>query len=119
MWEHTFGEASTPVGKLARVQALRGVYLRTRPLPGAESPSAPIPFNGLVHVERRTTQDRANKRWCYVIALDAGGAGFCEERYLAIDPPEPTAQLRCTAPGTRTELYATSRRLSRSRAHTA
>jgi hypothetical protein len=42
MWEHTFGEASTPVGKLGRVQAPRGVYLRTRPLPGADSPAAPI-----------------------------------------------------------------------------
>jgi hypothetical protein len=106
MWEHTFGGASTPVGKLARVQAANGVYLRIRPLPGAASSGAPVPFNGLVHVERRTTQDHASKRWCYVIAIDAGGAGFCEERYLAIDPPEPTAQLRRTAPGERLAAIA-------------
>src|ERR1043166_8639487 len=42
MWEHTFGEASTQVGKLGRVQAPNGVYLRERPLPGAPSPSAPV-----------------------------------------------------------------------------
>jgi hypothetical protein len=99
MWEHTFGEASSPVGKLGRVQAPKGVYLRSRPLPGAESHGSPVPFNGLVDVERRTTQGHANERWCYVIATDAGAAGFCEERYLAIDPPEPTATLRRTAPG--------------------
>ncbi|HEY0987402.1 MAG TPA: hypothetical protein VGD80_10140, partial [Kofleriaceae bacterium] len=106
MWEHTFGEASTPVGKLGRVQAPRGVYLRTRPLPGADSPGAPIPFNGLIHVERRTTQDNASERWCYLVATEAGIAGFCEERYLAIDPPEPTARLRRTAPRERLAAIA-------------
>jgi len=99
MWGHTFGEASTPVGKFGRVQAPKGVYLRSRPLPGAESDGAPLPFNGMVHVERRTTQGHANERWCYVVGTDAGTAGFCEERYLAIDPPEPTATLRRTAAG--------------------
>jgi hypothetical protein len=106
MWDHTFGETSTSVGKLARVQAPKGVYLRTRPLPGAASSHAPIPFNGLVHVERRTTQPHSSERWCYVIAADAGAAGFCEERYLAIDPPEPTATLRRTAAGERLALIA-------------
>jgi hypothetical protein len=99
VWEHTFGEASTPVGKLGRVQAPKGVYLRERPIPGAPNPSAPVPFNGLVFVERRTNQGTANERWCYVIATELGAAGFCEERYLAIDPPEPTATLHRTAPG--------------------
>jgi hypothetical protein len=99
MWDHMFGEASIPVGKLGLVQAPKGVYLRSRPLPGAESHGSPVPFNGLVHIERRTTQGHANERWCYVVATDAGTAGFCEERYLAIDPPEPTATLRRTAPG--------------------
>jgi hypothetical protein len=97
MWDHMFGEASIQVGKLGRVQAPKGVYLRSRPLPGAESHGSPVPFNGLVHVERRTTQGHANERWCYVVATDSGTAGFCEERYLAIDPPEPTATLRRTA----------------------
>jgi hypothetical protein len=106
MWEHTFGEGSTSVGKLGRVQAPKGVYLRGRPLPSAESHGAPVPFNGLVHVERRTMQGHANERWCYVIAADAGIAGFCEERYLAIDPPEPTATLRRTAPGERLAAIA-------------
>jgi hypothetical protein len=99
MWEYTFGEASTPVGKLGRVQAQNGVYLRSQPLPSAESHGAPVPFNGMIYVERRTTQGHANERWCYVVGTDAGAAGFCEERYLAIDPPEPTATLRHTAPG--------------------
>jgi hypothetical protein len=106
MWEHTFGEASTPVGKIGRVQAPKGVYLRERPIPGAKSPSAPVPFNGLVFVERRTNQGSANERWCYVIATELGIAGFCEERYVAIDPPEPTATLHRTAPGERLATIA-------------
>src|SRR6185436_3358601 len=32
--------------------------------------------------------------------------GFCEERYLALDPPEPTARLRRTAPGERLAAIA-------------
>ena len=106
VWEHTFGEASTPLGELGRVQAPKGVYLRERPLPGAPSPSTPVPFNGLVFVERRTNQGTANERWCYVIATELGIAGFCEERYLAIDPPEPTATLHRTAPGERLATIA-------------
>jgi hypothetical protein len=106
MWEQTFGEASTPVGKLGRVQAPKGVFLRERPLPGAQSPAAPVPFNGLVFVVRRTNQGSANERWCYVVATELGAAGFCEERYLAIDPPEPTATLHRTAPGERLATIA-------------
>jgi hypothetical protein len=107
MWEHAFDEPSVSVDKLGRVQAPRGVYLRCRPLPGSESRGSPVPFNALVHVERRTTQSHANERWCYVVATDAGIAGFCEERYLAIDPPEPTATLRCTVAGERLAAIAT------------
>lgn len=66
----------------------------------------PVPFNGLVFVERRTNQGTANQRWCYVIATELGSAGFCEERYLAIDPPEPTATLHRTAPGERLATIA-------------
>jgi hypothetical protein len=65
-----------------------------------------VPFNGLVFVERGTTQGTANERWCYVIATELGTAGFCEERYLAIDPPEPTATLHRTAPGERLATIA-------------
>jgi Domain of unknown function (DUF4157) len=54
---------------------------------------APLPFNTLVVVVRRTTQPTAAERWCYITAPDHGAAGFCEERYLAIDPPEPRARL--------------------------
>src|SRR5262249_3503222 len=106
VWEHTFGEASTPVGKLGRVQAPKGVYLRERPVPGARSPAAPVPFNGLVFVERRTNQAPANERWCYAIGTEAGTAGFGEERYLANDPPEPTATLHRTSPGERLATIA-------------
>lgn len=101
-----FGEASTPVGKRGRVQAPKGVYLQSRPLPGAENHGQLVSFSGMVHVERRTTQGHANERWCYVVATEAGAAGFCEERYLAIDPPEPTATLRRTSPGERLAAIA-------------
>lgn len=106
MWEHTFGEASAPVGKLGGVQAPKGVHLRERPLPDGDTLGAPIPFNGLVYIERRTAQAHANQRWCYVVATEAGTAGFCEERYLAIDPPEPTATLRRTSSGERLAAVA-------------
>lgn len=101
-----FDAPSTPVGKLGRVQAPKGVFLRVQPAPGAASPAAPIPFNGLVYVESRTTQAHANERWCRVIATEVGAAGFCEERYLAIDPPEPTAKLRRTKQGERLAVIA-------------
>ncbi len=94
-WEHMFGEASVSVNKLGRVQARDGRTLRQRPDPGsAPAVPAPLPFNTPVVVLRRTTQPTAAKRWCYVTAPDSGAAGFCEERYLAMDPPEPHARLR-------------------------
>jgi hypothetical protein len=101
-----FGEASSPVGKLGRVQAPKGVFLRMQPIAGAASPSPPLPFNALVYVESRTTQAHANERWCYVIATELGTTGFCEERYLAIDPPEPGAKLRRTQQGERLAVIA-------------
>jgi hypothetical protein len=94
-WEQMFGAASTAVNKLGRVQAPKGRTLLQRPDPGsAPSVPAPLPFNTRVMVVRRSTQPSAAQRWCYVTAPDSGAAGFCEERYLAIDPPEPHAQLR-------------------------
>jgi hypothetical protein len=93
-WGHVFGEASTPVNKLGRVQAPRGRTLLLHPYPSSvPSMAAPLPFNTPVMVLRRTMQPTAAKRWCYVTAPDHGATGFCEERYLAIDPPEPRAQL--------------------------
>jgi hypothetical protein len=93
-WEHLFGQASTPVNELGRVQAPKGRTLLQRPEPGsAPSMSAPLPFDARLMVLRRTTQPTAAERWCYVAAPEHGAAGFCEERYLAIGPPEPQARL--------------------------
>jgi hypothetical protein len=93
-WEHLFGQASTEVNKLGRVQAALGRTLRERPDPGsAPSTPAPLPFNARVMVLRRTTQPTANMRWCYITAPEHGATGFCEERYLAMDPPDPNAKL--------------------------
>src|SRR5690606_33408719 len=92
LWRHVIGEASEPVGKLARVDAPKG--LRLRQAPGGETILI-MPFDTLVHVERKTRYG-----WCYVVALgdarggtSVSGAGFVEEQHLAIDPPEPGAHL--------------------------
>jgi hypothetical protein len=95
MWGQVVGEASTSVGKLARVSAPKGVRLRT----GAAANQADLgilPFDELVQVERRTAHG-----WCWVIPTGAlaGKVGFCEERFLSIDPPEPTAHLYRVEPG--------------------
>jgi hypothetical protein len=95
MWGQIVGEASTSVGKLARVSAPKGVRLRTGA--AANQPDLGIlPFDELVQVERRTAHG-----WCWVIPTGAlsGKVGFCEEQFLAIDPPEPTAHLYRVAPG--------------------
>lgn len=95
MWQHVLGERSSPVGKLARVSAPKGVRLRTGA--AANQPDLGIlPFDELVSVERRTAHG-----WCWVVPMGAhaGVAGFCEELFLAIDPPEPTAHLLRVAPG--------------------
>ena len=88
MWRQIIGERSTPVGKMGRVRAPKGV--RLRPLPGAPSDLI-LPFDTLVSVQRKTSYD-----WCWVVSMDertTGKVGFCEEQFLAIDPPEPTAHL--------------------------
>jgi hypothetical protein len=95
MWNHIVGERSTAVGKLARVSAPKGVRLRTGA--GGDQPDLGVmPFDELVAVERRTEHG-----WCWVVSTGAlaGRAGFCEEQFLAIDPPEPTAHLHRVAPG--------------------
>jgi hypothetical protein len=89
MWQHVIGERSTAVGKMARVRAPKGLRLRTRA--AAESPDVGImPFNELLRVERRTEHG-----WCWVVSMGehAGKTGFCEEQFLSLDPPEPTAHL--------------------------
>jgi Domain of unknown function (DUF4157) len=89
------GQPSRPVRKLGRVQAPLGIYLRQEPAPGAARTSETIiPFNGLVFVDRETTQPAVDERWAYVVATQHGRAGFVEQRYIAVDPPDPSARLR-------------------------
>ena len=89
MWRQVIGEHSTRVGKMARVRAPLGVRLRSQPAPGASN-TVILPFDELVQVERKTDHG-----WCWVVALEkyTGETGFCEEQFLSIDPPEPTAHL--------------------------
>jgi hypothetical protein len=94
------GEASTPVGKMARVSAPAGLRLRTRPAGDADT-QVIMPFDTLVHVDRETRHG-----WCFVHALggarsgeDANGTGFCERQFLVLDPPEPGAHLHRVAGG--------------------
>jgi hypothetical protein len=95
MWRQVIGERSTAVGKLGRVRAPKGVRLRKTAAAGAADLGV-LPFDELVSIERRTEHG-----WCWVIATGAlsGSAGFCEEQFLAMDPPEPSAHLYRVAPG--------------------
>ena len=95
MWRHVIGERSTSVGKLGRVRAPSGVRLRKGAAAGQPDLGI-LPFGELVSIERRTEHG-----WCWVIATGAlaGNAGFCEEQFLAMDPPEPGAELYRVAPG--------------------
>ncbi len=79
------------------MQAERGVYLKASPRPDAAKQSPLIAFNARVYVQRHTPQADVAQRWADVAALDAGCAGFIEERFLASGPPEPTATLRPVA----------------------
>lgn len=94
-WQQIVGEHSTNVGKLGRVKAPRGVRLRVRPLPGAPN-EVILPFDELVRVERRTDHG-----WLWVVAMgkQIGKTGFCEEQFVSLDPPEPTAHLYQVRPG--------------------
>jgi len=87
MWREIVGERSSAVDKLARVRAPKGV--RLRPRPGAASDII-LPFDTLVRVQRRTDHG-----WCWIVSMEAelGKTGFCEEQFLAVDPPEPSAHL--------------------------
>ncbi|HTR54758.1 MAG TPA: hypothetical protein VMJ10_28905 [Kofleriaceae bacterium] len=97
MWHDLFHADSVPVGQAGRISAPNGRHLFASPDPTAPAASGVIPFNGLVHVERRTTEADVAQRWVYVIGN--GAAGFCEERYVAINPPEPNATLRVVSKG--------------------
>lgn len=90
-WTTLFdGKPSRVVEKLARVAAPNGLRVRARP--GRDS-NLIIPFNTLVQLERTTSEDDIAHRWAYVVAPNAGAAGFVEERFLMWDPPEASAKL--------------------------
>jgi hypothetical protein len=109
MWQQMFEGSSVPVGKIAHVSAALGIVLKARPAPGARPVTQILPFDSQVFVERTTPQPELAKRWAYVVALSGGsGAGFIEEKYLAIDPPEPEARLRRVKRGDTLGAIATS-----------
>jgi hypothetical protein len=99
-WRAVLGEASAPVGRLGRVEAPKG--LRLQASPSASAPTITIiPFDTLVHVERRTDHG-----WYYVVAMGGAragasvtGAGCVEGQFVELDPPEPTAHLHHVEPG--------------------
>ena len=99
-WHAVLGETSTSVGRMGRVEAPRG--LRLRPSPSGDAPTISIlPFDTLVHVERRTAHG-----WYYVVSMgdsreggSVTGAGCVEGQYVELDPPEPTAHLHHVKPG--------------------
>ncbi|HEY6177845.1 MAG TPA: hypothetical protein VIX73_25495 [Kofleriaceae bacterium] len=90
-WTTLFdGKPSRVIEKLARVAVPNGLRVRARP--GRPSDLI-IPFNTLVQLERTTNEDDVAHRWAYVVAPNAGAAGFVEERFLMWDPPEASAKL--------------------------
>jgi hypothetical protein len=97
MWRQMFHGASVQVGKPARVSVAKGILLRASPTPASPGSGPIIAFNALVHVARTTSGADLAKRWAYVVAAN-GRAGFIEEKFLAIDPPEPDATLYVVAP---------------------
>ena len=103
MWQQVARERSTNVGKWARVRAPLGVRLRVRPIPGASN-EVILPFDELLRVERRTDYG-----WLWVVAMGMyiGKTGFCEEQFVSIDPPEPTAHLYQVHPGDNLGAIAT------------
>jgi hypothetical protein len=98
-WEQLFGGASIAVDKPGRVSAPLGILLKVKAAPHAAKVSQLIPFDDPVHVARTSAGERGTVRWAYVVATKAGVSGFIEERFLATDPPEPTAMLHRRKPG--------------------
>lgn len=93
MWQQLFHGSSIAVGKFARVAAPKGIVLKLEPAPRARPASSVLPFDREVFVVRATPHDDVAKRWAFVVAHGAGSCGFIEERFLALDPPEPNARL--------------------------
>jgi len=101
MWsELAPGEASQPMQLVSRVDAPKGVFLRSRPAGPKDGPW--LPFDTLVAVTRKT-----ERGWYWVTALgdDAAGAaptgvsGFIEGYHVASKMPEPSARLYEVQPG--------------------
>ena len=99
-WQALLGEKSTAVGRMRRVEAPKGLRLRTGPSAGAAT-MAILPFDTLVHVERKTEHG-----WYYVVSMgdahgggSVTGAGCVEGQHVELDPPEPTAHLHFVKPG--------------------
>lgn len=98
MWNHLIGESSRTVGKQGRLSRPDGANLRIRPIDGAPI-VANVPFNSLLQVQRITSHG-----WAWIVVLEgpaAGQAGFIVANRIAMDPPEPTAQLHWVTSGER------------------
>ncbi len=94
------GRSSTAVGRMGRVEAPKGLRLRAGPSAGAAT-MAILPFDTLVHVERKTEHG-----WYYVVSMgdarggaSVTGAGCVEGQHVELVPPEPTAHLHFVKPG--------------------
>ena len=99
MWRSAIGERSEAVGRMACVQAPKGVRLRPRPELGGTGGAGGtdlgiLPFGEAVHVQRRTEHG-----WCWVVVVGSGAVGFVEQHFLAMDPPDPGARLLLVKPG--------------------
>ena len=99
-WQALLGEKLTAVGRMGRVEAPKGLRLRASPTAGAPT-LAILPFDTLVHVERKTEHG-----WYYVVSMgdarggaSVTGAGCVEGQHVELDAPEPTAHLHFVKPG--------------------
>lgn len=95
------GEASQPMQLVSRVDAPKGVFLRSQPAGPKDGPW--LPFDTLVAVSRKT-----ERGWYWVTALGddhphgaapTGVSGFIESYHVASKMPEPSARLYEVRPG--------------------
>jgi hypothetical protein len=102
MWSQLApGEASQPMQLVSRVDALKGVFLRSQPAGPKDGPW--LPLDTLVAVTRKT-----ERGWYWVTSLGddqphgvapTGVSGFIESYHVASMMPEPTAHLCEVKPG--------------------
>ena len=99
MWQQLFEQGSIEVNKLARVSAPKGIIPKKKPLTRS-APAAPrIEFDAPVFVVRTSTQADVSERWAYVTVPAGTAAGFIEEQFLLVDPPEPNAHVHRVTKG--------------------